>query len=89
MINDVSMAAWRLDHAAMHEAEMEREMASKTRDDRVIVAVACPRCAAPAGQPCRNPIAHQTARGPQDRRAQPIRPHVERRVAWIDAKRGL
>ncbi len=63
-------------------------MASSTRDQRVVAAVACPRCGAPVGSPCRNPVAHQAARGPEDRRAQPVRVHSERRVVWQDAKVG-
>lgn len=59
------------------------------RDHRVIAAVACPRCGAQAGEPCRNPVQHQRHRGPQDHRAQPTRPHSERRAAWVDDKRGL
>lgn len=59
------------------------------RDQKVIAAVACPRCGAAAGQPCRNPIPHDAQRGREDHRAQPIRPHSERRVLWSDHKRGL
>jgi len=61
-------------------------MASKTRDARVIAAVACPTCGARAGEPCRNPVPHQTIRGPEDRRAQPVRPHIERRAEWVATK---
>ena len=61
-------------------------MASKTRDARVIAAVACPECGAQIGQPCRNPIPHQTMRGLEDRRAQPLRPHIERRAEWLRTK---
>jgi len=63
-------------------------MASITRDARIIAAVACPRCGAAAGEPCRNPVPHQQWRGRQDRRRQPVRPHNERRLAWVDSKRG-
>lgn len=59
------------------------------RDRAVIAAVACPRCHAKPGEPCRNPVAHQNNRGLEDRRQQPIRPHNERRAAWSDAKRGV
>ena len=59
------------------------------RDAKVIATVACPRCGAAIGQPCRNPIAHDARRGPDDHRAQPIRPHSERRVIWSERKRGL
>lgn len=66
-------------------------MASLSRDIRVIAAVPCPLCKAPAGERCRNPYAHQWQRGPEDRRRQPIRPHNERRAAWIEWKqqRGI
>jgi hypothetical protein len=60
----------------------EDELASKTRDERVTAAVACPRCGARRGEPCRNPVPHDAARGPQDYRPQPQRPHQERRRAW-------
>lgn len=59
------------------------------RDAKVIATVACPRCGASAGHPCRNPIPHQAHRGADDHRDQPMRPHSERRVAWVDHKRGL
>lgn len=59
------------------------------RDRKVIAAAGCPRCGAPAGTPCRNPIPHQAHRGTEDRRAQPIRPHSERRVIWSERKRGI
>jgi len=59
------------------------------RDRRVIDEVACPRYGAPPGVPCRNPIPHQAWRGAEDHRAQPIRPHSERRVVWSERKRGL
>lgn len=58
------------------------------RNAKVIAAVACPRCGAQAGKPCRNPIQHQAMRGPQDHRAQHARPHNERRCAWVEAKHG-
>lgn len=61
-------------------------MASKTRDDRVIAAVACPTCGARAGERCRNPVPHQAWRGPVDRRAQPLRPHIERRAEWVSKR---
>jgi len=61
-------------------------MASKTRDSRVIAAVACPLCGARAGEPCRNPVPHQRQRGPIDRRPQPTRPHIERRAEWVRLK---
>jgi len=61
-------------------------MASKTRDARVIAAVGCPLCGAVVAEPCRNPIPHQRQRGPEDRRAQPMRPHIERRAEWVRAK---
>jgi len=64
-------------------------MASHTRDERVIAAVACPRCGATVGEACRNPIPHHAIRGPQDRRRQPERPHNERRSEWVSAKRSL
>jgi hypothetical protein len=57
-------------------------MASATREARIIDAVPCPRCKAAIGEYCRNPVPHQAARGPQDRRAQPTRCHTERRTAW-------
>lgn len=59
------------------------------RDRAVIAAVACPRCRAKPGEPCRNPVRHQSNRGPEDRRQQPTRPHSERRAAWSDAKRKV
>lgn len=59
------------------------------RGMKVIAAVPCPRCGARPGERCRNPVAHQNNRGPDDRREQPIRPHNERRAAWSDAKRGI
>lgn len=62
-------------------------MASKTRDDRIVAAVACPRCGAAVGEPCRNPVPHQNWRGPEDRRAQPSRPHNERRAEWVRWRR--
>jgi len=62
-------------------------MASSTRDARVIAAVPCPRCGAAVGQPCRNPVPHQAARGPVDKRAQPMRTHSERRLEWQEWKR--
>jgi hypothetical protein len=62
-------------------------MASRTRDERVVAAVPCPRCGARAGEACHNPVPHQTWRGQQDRRAQPLRPHSERRAAWVQSKR--
>ena len=57
-------------------------MASRTRDARVVEAVACEACGAARGAPCRNPIRHDARRGSEDRRAQPHRPHDERRQAW-------
>lgn len=69
-------------------------MASKTRDDRVIALVPCPRCGARKGEPCKNPVPHQMRRVEhghwhdtlEDRRAQPVRPHSERRALWVMAK---
>jgi hypothetical protein len=61
-------------------------MASSTREARVIAAVPCPLCGVPAGTPCRNPVPHQVARGPEDRRAQPVRAHAERRELWREWK---
>ena len=61
-------------------------MASPHRDAKIIAAVPCPECGARMGEPCRNPIAHQPARGPQDRRPQPLRPHNPRRLAWVESK---
>lgn len=61
-------------------------MASSTRDTRVVAAVACPRCGARAGEVCRNPVPHDRRRGAEDRRAQPARPHSERRAAWTGAR---
>jgi hypothetical protein len=68
-------------------------MASRTRDTRVITTVPCPRCGAHKGQACRNPVPHQTRIWcakhqrwhdcPEDRRAQPVRPHSERRALWV------
>lgn len=63
-------------------------MASVTRDERVIGAVACPKCGASVAQRCRNPVPHQTVRGPQDQRNQPVRPHSERRAEWVRQKGG-
>lgn len=62
---------------------------SDRRDAKVVAAVACPKCGAQAGQPCRNPIGHDFARGPQDHRPQPLRPHSDRRAAWSESKRDL
>ena len=59
---------------------------SKTRSLRIVAAVACPACGAAAGERCRNPVAHQGFRGPQDRREQPLRPYQARRMAWLDWK---
>src|SRR5215472_15319960 len=73
----------------------ERTMASKTRDARIIAAVACPQCGACVGKQCRNPIPHQQSRGAVDRRAQPMHPHRDRRDVWVrtktlgEAKMGL
>jgi hypothetical protein len=64
-------------------------MASDTREPRIIAAVPCPTCAAKIGESCRNPVAHQQHRGPEDHRTQPIRCHAERRRAWQEQKRGL
>lgn len=64
-------------------------MASRTREQRILAAVACPRCGARVGERCRNPIRYQTMRGPEDRRAQPLRCHTERRLLWEERKRGL
>lgn len=44
-----------------------------TRDQHVTTSTPCPRCGAPGGTPCRNPAGG---------RAQPTRPHTERRRAW-------
>jgi hypothetical protein len=63
-------------------------MASRTRDQRVIAAVPCPRCGAARGQPCRNPVPHDAGRGLEDRRAQPQRTHPERRIDWQEWKQG-
>lgn len=63
-------------------------MASKHRDEKVIASVPCPECGALAGEPCRNPVPHQRQRGPQDRRAQPMRPHTSRRVAWVSRSKS-
>lgn len=38
------------------------------------------------GEPCKNPVAHQQTRGPADHRAQPLRPHNSRRLAWVESK---
>lgn len=62
-------------------------MASRTQDTRVVNSVPYPRCHAGIGERCRNPWAHQQGRGPEDRRAQPERPHAERRQAWEEWKR--
>lgn len=59
------------------------------RDMRVIANADCPRCGAPAGQACRNPVPHDARAGTLDKRRQPTRPHSERRAAWSAAKRGL
>ena len=59
---------------------------SKTRDTRIVAAVRCPRCGAAAGEPCRNPVPHNSSRGPDDRRKQPVAAHNERRMAWIEHK---
>lgn len=64
----------------------EEQLASKTRDARVIAAVACPVCKAGPGDGCRNPVPHQPWRGPVDRRPQPVRPHSARRAAWVASK---
>ncbi len=64
-------------------------MPTDTRQIRIIAAVACPLCGAGAGERCRNPIPHQTHRGPQDRRPQPIRVHAERRRAWQQKRDAL
>lgn len=48
-----------------------------------------PRCGAAAGAPCRNPVQHDARRGPEDRRAQPVRVHSERRVVWQAARRDV
>jgi len=62
-------------------------MASRHRAEKIIAVIACPRCGAKIGEPWRNPVPHQSARGPEDRRAQPMRPHNERRLAWVESKR--
>lgn len=62
-------------------------MASKHREENIVAALACPHCHAQAGERCRNPVSHQTERGPEDRRAQPLRCHAERRAAWEEGKR--
>ncbi len=58
------------------------------RDEKVIASVSCPECGVKAGQPCRNPVPHQAHRGPEDHRAQPVRPHAARRALWLEWKRG-
>lgn len=62
-------------------------MASNSRESRIIAAVGCPTCKAAIGAPCGNPHLHQTWRGPEDHRAQPMRCHPERREAWQGWKR--
>jgi hypothetical protein len=60
---------------------------SKTLYARIIAAVPCPLCGAAIGERCRNPIAHQQHRGPEDHRAQPLREHLERRRAHQEYRR--
>jgi hypothetical protein len=52
------------------------------RNERIVAAVMCPRCGARPGEPCRNPVAHQAHRGPEDRREQPSGIHAERRTRY-------
>jgi hypothetical protein len=67
------------------EAETKEKkimVASRTREERIVAAVVCPRCGARIGEPCRNPVTHQRHRGPEDYRLQPKRCHTERRQEW-------
>lgn len=81
---------WRVLYGVRPEWPLEGGlMASSTRDARVVAAVSCPLCGAGPGERCKNPVAHQAHRGPQNHRSQPMRPHNERRLAWSNAKRGI
>lgn len=63
-------------------------MASKTRETRIVAAVACPTCGVGVGQWCRKATAHHDyRRGTVDLREALPRVHTDRRLVWIEYKR--
>ena len=59
-------------------------MASKHREQQIIAAVACPRCGAARGDPCRVVSGRAEGLTAMTRTAQGLRPvvHGERRHTW-------
>lgn len=70
-----------------HKSHASHNRQNAARDARIIAQSVCPRCHAPAGTPCRNPVEHQAWRGAEDHRAQPTRPHNERKAEWVRTRR--
>ena len=59
-----------------HKSNASRNRQNAARDARIVAATACPRCHAPVGTVCGNPVTQQI--GPQ-----PERPHNERKAEWV------
>jgi hypothetical protein len=59
-----------------HKSTASRNKQNAARDARIIAQAACPRCHAPAGEPCQNPATQRAGR-------QPDRPHNERKAEWV------